>query len=361
MITMAVMSPITYYKNQIQKGLIAEDAQQLQVLQYLEKVAANLGEEEKSREKPFAIFRKAKLVHGLYLWGGVGIGKTFVMDCFYHSLPFTQKLRIHFHKFMKMIHHELKQNQGKKNPLQIIAHKIAKQHIAICFDEFVVTDIADAMILARLIKALFAEGVTLVATSNIAPDDLYKHGLQRSLFLPAIALIKKHTEVMHVQTQMDYRLRHLEHAGVFYTPLDETADENMRKSFEILKEDSQEFTEPVIVCHREIPIIKRTNNIIWFDFKVICHVPRSQHDYLEIAEKYQTIFISNITSISPNDRNTINLFIRMIDVFYDARRRLVCSSEETIENIYKSGPLKFEYTRTCSRLIEMQSESYFNS
>lgn len=354
------MSPLEYYHNQFAKGLIAEDPQQLEVLQYLQQIAVNLNNELAARKNPFTIFRKPKLIQGLYVWGGVGIGKTFVMDCFYNALPFKQKMRIHFHKFMRMIHQELKQYQGQKNPLQIVAKNIAKQAIVICFDEFVVTDIADAMILARLINAIFDQGITLVATSNIAPDELYKHGLQRSLFLPAIALIKKHTNVIHVATQTDYRLRHLIYAGVFYTPNDATAQENMDKSFRLLANDSVEKYKPIEICHRLIPIIKEAANIVWFDFKTICNVPRSQRDYLEITDKYKTVFISDIPKIAPNEKNTINLFIRMIDVFYDARVRLVCSSEVPVEDIYQDGPMNFEYARACSRLIEMQSEDYFN-
>jgi len=300
------------------------------------------------------------LVQGLYIWGGVGIGKTFLLDCFYHCLPFKEKMRMHFHPFMQMIHQELKAHQGEKNPLQIIANKLAKKTSVLCFDEFFVTDITDAMILARLFDALFAQGVCLIATSNTKPDDLYKNGLQRPLFLPAIALLKQNTTVLHVPTSIDYRLRHLKKSGVFYTPDDAMAEENMEKSFALLANGAEIDDEPIEILGRVIPIRKKTRDIIWFDFDVICRVPRSQQDYLAIAKKYNTVFITHIPVISPHAKDMISLFIRLIDVFYDARIRVVFSAAETIKKIYTQGYLLADYTRTQSRLLEMQSESYFS-
>jgi len=355
------MSLLQYYQDQISKGSIVEDKQQLTVLSQLQEISAQLSEEQKKRYSLLGRFRKNHLVKGLYLWGGVGIGKTFIMDCFFNSLPFNQKLRVHFHQFMKTVHTELKQLQGKKNPLQVLAKHFAERNLIICFDEFFVSDIADAMILAGLFKALFAEGVSLVATSNIPPDELYKYGLQRSLFLPAIELIKKNTSVVHIESLTDYRLRHLIHAGVFYHPLNESAHQEMEKSFELLRESHSIETQPILICNRLIPIVKQAGGIVWFEFADICHVPRSQLDYLEISKKYHTVFISNIPYFKANDRNTINLFIRLIDVLYDAKIRLVCSATDIAENLYKEGPLQFEYMRTCSRLTEMQSENYFKN
>ena len=223
------MTPMDYYHEQSQKGLIVEDPQQLAALQHLQSVFDHLIEEHKKRSSFISFLRKPHLVKGLYLWGGVGIGKTFLMDCFYHTLPFPNKLRMHFHQFMQRVHNSLTQHQGEKDPLQVIAKELARETLVLCFDEFYVSDITDAMLLGRLLKALFEQGVCLVTTSNVAPDDLYKNGLQRLQFLPAIAMIKADTDVVNIASTMDYRLRHLKEAGVFYTPLDDTARQNKWK------------------------------------------------------------------------------------------------------------------------------------
>lgn len=353
------MNPITYYQKQCDTGLISADQQQLAVLQFLQRIHIELMQENQKRNRLLGSLRKPRLVQGLYLWGGVGIGKTFLMDCFYHTLPFPNKLRMHFHSFMQMIHRELRAHQGKKNPLQEIARKLAKSALVICFDEFFVTDIADAMLLARLFKALFSHGVCLVATSNTHPDGLYKNGLQRALFLPAIAMLKEHTHVLHVPTTTDYRLRQLNNAGVFYTPNDELANENMEKCFALLADGAVASHAAIKICGRFIPVRKHTQDLVWFDFEKICTVPRSQHDYLEIAEQFSTVFISDIPKIPANANNMINLFIRMVDVFYDARVRLVFSAAAPISEIYTHGYMATDYIRTCSRLVEMQSENYF--
>lgn len=354
-------TPLSYYEDYCQQGLITPDPEQRIVLNHLHSVFIHLVKEQRKRDGVSRLFRKPKLVHGLYIWGGVGIGKTFLMDCFYHSLPFKNKLRMHFHQFMRMIHEQLKQHQGEKNPLDVIATEIAKQTTVLCFDEFFVNDIADAMILARLLKALFIRGVCLIATSNTMPDNLYYRGLQRPLFLPAIALLKQHTTVLHVPTQIDYRLRHLKLAGAFYTPNDEIAAENMAKSFAIFAEAKPVTSDPIHLNGRNIQVIKRSDDIIWFDFADLCHIPRSQHDYLAIAERYHTVLLGNIPAIPPNAKDKIALFIRLIDVLYDARVRLIFSAAVDIDGIYTSGTMAQDFVRTKSRLLEMQSEDYFTA
>jgi cell division protein ZapE len=353
------MTPLEYYNEKVKQGMIIEDAQQLLVLQQLQRVYNDLVAENTRREKITAIFRRPQRVKGIYLWGGVGIGKTFMMDCFYHTLPFPNKMRMHFHQFMQKVHNALTQHQGEKDPLQIIAKDFARETMVLCFDELFVSDITDAMLLGRLLKALFAQGVCLVTTSNSMPDDLYKNGLQRFQFLPAIAMIKKETDVIHIPTSIDYRLRHLKEAGVFYTPLNEAATKNMEKSFAQLTEGEPVDTQPVSICDRSIKIVKRAGNVIWFDFAEICRVPRSQNDYLAIAEQYKTVFISNVSVIPEKAKDIICLFISMVDVFYDARVRLVISAQEPVEQLYSRGYMILEYTRTNSRLLEMQSTDYF--
>lgn len=354
------MTPIDYYNDQWKRGLIAQDTLQLDALQSFQRVYDALIKEHKKRFSVLRLLYKPTLIKGVYLWGSVGIGKTFLMDCFYNCLPFNQKSRMHFHQFMQRIHDQLKKHQGEIDPLQRIAAEIAKNTLVLCFDEFFVSDIADAMLLGRLFQALFNYGVCLVTTSNIAPDDLYKNGLQRLRFLPAIELIKHHTEVVHIASKVDYRLRHLQEAGVFYTPLNKASEDNMQKTFAVLTDNAKVEVEPIYINGRFIRIKKRINDVVWFDFIDICSIPRSQHDYLVIAEQYKTVFISDIPAIPENATDTIRLFINLVDVFYDARIKLVMSAAEPVPELYSRGQLVLEYARTHSRLLEMQSLDYFN-
>jgi len=353
------MTPLEYYRAKCKEGAIFEDPQQLEALTQLERVYFELISEQKKRKNILSLVRKPALIKGVYLWGGVGIGKTLMMDCFYHSLPFKNKMRMHFHQFMQNIHNQLTKYQGKKDPLQIIANDISRQVIVLCFDEFIVSDITDAMLLKRLLQVLFERGVCLVATSNSAPNDLYKHGLQRSQFIPAIELLKKQTAVIHISTTIDYRLRHLKEAGVFYSPLNEENRENMEKTFEVLTSGKPYNTGTIEIYGRKIKILKQVDDIIWFNFFEICKVPRSQKDYLAIAEVYRTVFISDIPIIAANEKDMICLFISLVDVFYDAGVRLVISAAEPVPQIYSRGYMISEYTRTNSRLLEMQSTDYF--
>ncbi|EKD54114.1 MAG: hypothetical protein ACD_60C00122G0013 [uncultured bacterium] len=353
------MTPLEYYQKQCSDGVILPDQEQLRVMHLLEKIYTALLNESHARKSIFSFFRKPHLIKGMYLWGSVGIGKTFMMDCFYNSLPFPQKKRMHFHQFMQMVHQELKKQQGKKDPLPIIAKQIARNTLLLCFDELFVSDITDAMLIARLFKALFAEGVSLVTTSNMSPDDLYKNGLQREQFLPAIALFKEHTQVVHVSSAIDYRLRHLKEAGVFYSPLNEKARQNMEKSFLTLTEGMKISSEPLMILGRAIPVVKKAEDVVWFDFNDICTVPRSQNDYLAIAKGYRTVLISDIPIIPSHAKDMICLFVSLVDVFYDARVRLVISAAEPVTELYSRGYMILEYTRTHSRLLEMQSTDYF--
>lgn len=354
------MTPIDFYQQQCDQGLILKDQLQLQVLEEIQEIYKDLLLENDKRSGMLSAFRKPKLVKGLYLWGGVGIGKTFLLDCLFHCLPFPNKSRMHFHQFMRFVHRELKLYQGKTDPLKYIAKDIAKQNLILCFDEFVVTDIVDAMLLARLFKLLFSYGVCLVTTSNTMPDDLYKNGLQRQSFLPMIALLKQNTRVMHILGKIDYRVRHLRSAGVFYMPNDEAARRNMEKSFSVLTNGIEADNQPIELCGRFIQIVKQAGDTIWFEFNKICAVPRSQQDYLAIAEIYKTVFISNIPHITSDQNNAINLFIRMVDVFYDQRVKLIISAEVIIDDIYNEGYMATDFKRTRSRLCEMQTEQYFN-
>lgn len=352
-------TPSEYYLNQCNHHVIKEDSFQLSVLKQFDQIHQQIMLEQKKRARLFSSLRKPKLIKGLYLWGQVGIGKTFLMDCFYKTLSFPEKKRIHFHLFMQFIHQELTTYQGKKNPLAIIAKQLAKKVMVLCFDEFTVTDITDAMLLGRLFDSLFKEGICLIATSNVSPDDLYKNGLQRKLFIPTIESIKKNTTVIHLTSTKDYRLHSLKNSQAFYTPNDEMAEFNMQKIFDLLSQDQDINEEPIIVNDRSISVIKSSKYAIWFDYQYILLKPRSQADYISLSKQYQTILISNIPQILSDEKDKILLLIRMIDVFYDAHTRLILSSQVSMDKIYETGPMQFEYQRTLSRLTEMQSKKYF--
>jgi cell division protein ZapE len=283
---------------------------------------------------------------------------------FYDSVPGEAKLRIHFHRFMRRVHHELADLDGVKNPLERVADKIAAEASLICFDEFFVSDITDAMILAGMFEALFDRGVCLVATSNIAPDGLYKDGLQRARFLPAIALINAHTEVLNVDGGVDYRLRTLEQAQLYYTPLDQGADISLMSSFERLapnKEGSEvniEVDVPIEIEGRYIQSRYLADDVVWFDFDALCDGPRSQNDYIELAKEFHTVLISDVPQMGRDNEDRARRFINLVDEFYDRKIKLVLSAEVELFNLYASGRLAFEFQRTCSRLQEMQSHDY---
>ncbi|MHA7841248.1 MAG: cell division protein ZapE [Gammaproteobacteria bacterium] len=349
------------YQADLAAGIIFPDPVQAIAVQHLQQVSTALV--KKNKKKLGAIrhwcpFGKKKSVKGLYLWGTVGIGKTYLMDIFYRSLPFEKKRRQHFHGFMKEVHVALKQLQGHKNPLKLIAKDIAKNIHVLCFDEFFVSDIGDAMLLAGLLEALLQWGVTLVATSNCAPDRLYHNGLQRSLFLPAIQLLKNHCTIFEMVSTQDYRLRQLEEEGVYFYPLNEQSEEKIAKIFAMLAEEGVCEGGEIIVEGRSIKTQRKATNVIWFDFENICNIPRSQIDYLAIAQLFSTVIISNVPQISKNHTNAITYFIYLVDIFYDHRVNLIVSAEVPITDLYPEGEKAFEFQRTQSRLIEMQSCYY---
>lgn len=354
------MTLTSYYEQQCRTGSFQSDARQITALQHFQVVLDELVTAHHNKKSLLQRMRKHKSIIGLYVYGGVGIGKTFLMDCFYRNIPFPEKWRIHFHAFMQYIHHELKHSHAKKNPLDAIAKMLAKKYRVICFDEFIVNDIVDAMLLRNLLQSLFDNGVCFVATSNTAPDNLYKNGLQRTSFLPAIALLKEHTQVIHLECIQDYRLLQLQQSGVYFTPDNHAAHAQMEKIFSLLAHDAAISIDPIILHGRPITIMKQAADVVWFDFKAICHVPRSQQDYLELARQYKTVFVSHLPIFHQDDKNTIALFIKMIDVFYDARIAVVFSAAAPAEMLGKHLAHVADYARTQSRIIEMQSEKYFS-
>jgi cell division protein ZapE len=297
-------------------------------------------------------------VKGLYFWGGVGRGKTYLVDTFYDCLPFPEKKRLHFHRFMHAVHHQLKGLKNQQDPLRTVAARFAEQARVICFDEFFVSDIADAMILAGLLDELFAQGVTLVATSNIEPDLLYHDGLQRERFLPAIALIKRHTKVLNVDGGTDYRLRYLEQAEIYHSPADAQADRILAEEFEHIAGEAGRADVPLEIEGRAIATRRLAEGVVWFDFRAICDGPRSQADYIEIARTFHTVLVSGIPEFSKARDDQARRFIALVDEFYDHDVKLICSAARPVEALYAGQRLAFAFERTVSRLQEMQSREY---
>jgi len=358
-------SPIERYQYYLQQpGFIADAAQEMAV-EKLQKLHKNLrARGEEPWRKPLLErwgLGKAKPIEpviGLYFWGGVGRGKTFLMDIFYEALPFQRKLRLHFHRFMRRVHQELKALEGEKNPLEIVADHIAAEARVLCFDEFFVSDITDAMILGALMQHLFDRGVTLVATSNIAPERLYANGLQRSRFLPAIALIKEFTEVINVDGGVDYRLRVLQKAELYHWPLDEEADQSLQRSFDQLASEAPRLEGEIEIENRMIPVRCLADGVAWFDFVALCDGPRSQNDYIELARLYHTVLISGVPCLKTGLEDQTRRFINLVDEFYDRNVKLVLAAAVAPEALYQGGGLAFEFQRTLSRLLEMQSREY---
>lgn len=295
---------------------------------------------------------------GLYLWGGVGRGKTYLVDTFFDCLPFERKLRTHFHRFMQRVHTELTSLEGEKNPLEIVADKLAEEAILVCFDEFFVTDIGDAMILGGLMEALFARGVTLVATSNIVPEKLYENGLQRQRFLPAIALVEQYTRVVNVDAGVDYRLRTLQQAELYHCPLDAAADLSLRTSFAALAVESGKHWERIQINGRFLTVRCMADDVAWFDFAELCDGPRSQNDYIELARIFHAVLLAGVPQFTPDLNDQARRFVNLVDEFYDRNVKLVMTAEKPLLELYGGGSLEFEFQRTQSRLQEMQSHEY---
>ena len=296
-------------------------------------------------------------MQGLYLWGGVGRGKTYLMDRFYESLPFTRKHRTHFHRFMQSVHTARRQYRDKADPLRLIARDWGRTRV-LCFDEFYVADVADAMILARLTTALFAQGVTLVATSNCAPDELYTDGLQRARFLPAIDRIKRHCEVLHVDSDTDHRLRLLEDAEIYHCPTGVDAHRALQRTFDSMAAAPTGRDTALEILGREIPVHQLAEDVAWFDFTALCTGARSADDYGELARLFSTVVVENIPVLGRDSDDDARRLINLVDEFYDRGVKLIVSADAEPDALYTGKRLAFEFRRTASRLQEMRSREY---
>jgi cell division protein ZapE len=301
---------------------------------------------------------QTRAVQGLYLWGGVGRGKTFLMDLFFETLDIEAKKRIHFHRMMHEVHTRLNKLGATENPLEQVAADIAAETRVLCFDEFFVSDIGNAMILGALLEGLFRHGVTLISTSNSPPDELYKEGLQRQRFMPAIELLKKHTQVVHMDGNTDYRLRLLQQAGTYLTPDDDAARQKLQHYFDESASSQIARDDTLEINGREIGVRMNAKGIAWFDFATLCDGPRSQSDYIEIARWYPTVILSGVPRLDETLEDQARRFVALVDEFYDRHVKLVVSATESINSLYCGTRLEFEFDRTMSRLIEMQSTDY---
>lgn len=347
------MTLIEQYEKAIQKGEIVDNPKQRAILHQMEKMVIQLIGQRKQWTWPW----KRETLKGFYLYGPVGAGKTYLMDLFFQGVEIEKKTRVHFHYFMQQIDKMLRQFQGVKNPLQRIADNISKTTTLLCIDEFLVQDVAHAMILAELLKYFFSKGIVLVATSNIKPEDLYLNGIQRARFLKAISLIKEYCDVVSLEVEKDYRLGRPPSWKNYLFPLNRETEELLVEQFTTI--DKIKETGGVIqIQNRDIPFVKRAEQSIWFDFSVICSLPRCQLDYLEIAKKYKVLFLSNIPILTVKDTIAVILLIHLIDVLYDEGIQLIISAAVPLDELYVQGEMVSTFTRTLSRLHEMQSFDY---
>ncbi len=346
------------YQAELDSRGYASDPAQLRAVQALERCASEWALYKVQRANALKkLINRPDIPRGVYLYGGVGRGKSFLMDCFFSAVPLRRKTRLHFHEFMREVHRELHDLQGTVNPLDELGKRIAKRYKLICFDEFHVADITDAMILHRLLDALFANGVGFVTTSNFAPDDLYPGGLHRSRILPAIELLKNTMEVVNVDNGTDYRRLTFEQLKLYHCPLGPQADAEMTLAFERLAECHD---EPALlqIEAREIRARRRAGGVVWFDFKTLCGGPRSQNDYLELATQFHTVLLSDVPVMPVRMASEARRFTLLVDVLYDRRVKLIVSAAVPPEALYTEGPLAHEFPRTVSRLHEMQSAQY---
>jgi len=364
------MSLTKHYKTALKQPDMVHDDVQEQAISKLEKLSQSLTSTSHNsfsdallKHSPFKKYQP-KPVKGLYLWGGVGRGKTWLMNLFYEELEISEKYRIHFHHFMLDIHDKLgelsKQKKRQKNPLQQIAKDLSKKYRLLCIDEFIVTNITDAMILSELLHALFKHQVCLVATSNRVPDDLYLNGLQRERFLPAIELIKTHTEVFHLDGGVDHRTSLLEQADVYYFPIEKNTNRQIAQRMEELAITPVIENKTLNILNREIKTISCSDEIAWFDFETICTSPRAAQDYIELAQQFNTVIVSNIPVMNEYSDDKARRFIYLIDELYDRNVKLIASANEIPEKLYRGDMLEFAFHRTSSRLVEMRSHQYLS-
>lgn len=362
------MTPLSLYQADLLKPTFFADDAQLQAITMLQRLYDELSQNQTKLTKKSSLLQRLfktktepkATIKGLYFYGGVGRGKTYLVDLFFHSIKSERKQRLHFHHFMLQVHKQLTILQGQVDPLKEIAKQFASKTDIICFDEFFVEDITDAMILAGMFEALFAEGVVLVATSNIHPDHLYRNGLQRARFLPAIDLINQHCEIFNLDGGKDYRLGRLIEAEIYHYPLGQAAILQIQSSFETFAAGDKEYKQTIIINDRPLTTIACSKDTLSIEFSELCDGPRSVHDYIELAILYRTVLVSNIPKMDDQHNDLTRRFIAMVDEFYDRNVVLIISAEVEVLSLYHGTRLAFEFQRCVSRLLEMQSKAYLS-
>jgi len=347
----------TYEAALAERGFSSDPAQ-LRAVAELERCATDWERYKQKRSNSLKkLINRPEVPKGVYMYGGVGRGKSFLMDLFFNAVPLKRKTRLHFHEFMREVHRELRELQGTQNPLDVLGQRMAQRYKLICFDEFHVADVTDAMILHRLLDSLFANGVGFVTTSNFHPDGLYPNGLHRDRILPAIELLKQKLAVINVDNGTDYRGRALTHIDLYHCPLGPQADAAMKVAFDQLAEAHDE--DPKLhIESREITAVRRAGGVVWFDFRTLCGSPRSQNDYLELATRFHTLMLSNVPQMGVQQASEARRFTWLVDVLYDRRVKLVMSAAVQPDELYVQGPMSHEFPRTVSRLGEMQSQEF---
>lgn len=359
------MKPSEKYFQFVEQSGYETDPNQIQAMQLLDDLVERLFLKREPEnlswlQRLLGKKQNNRVIKGIYFWGGVGRGKTFVMDIFYSCLDETRKSRRHFHGFMNDVHKALKQNAGLENPLKAIGENIAADIDVLCLDEFVVTDIGDAMILSGLLEAMFERGVVLLTTSNSPPQNLYHDGLQRARFLPAIDLISQHCRIVNLDSGKDYRLQGLQQTHLYTVPHSRQAKNEIQHYLDEHVALPQTDQKSVSVNGRDIPVVTCAEDTIWFNFASLCKTNRSQTDYLEIARMFNTLIVTDIEVMSSMQDDIARRFVLLIDVMYDHRVKLICTAAADAENLYQGKRLSFEFERTISRLIEMQSQEYLS-
>jgi cell division protein ZapE len=351
---------LDYLRPELHRRDIVLDAAQARALERLQRLYDEFRAFVKARRSLLRRwFSPPAPPRGVYMWGGVGRGKSFLMDAFSAAVPLRRKTRVHFHAFMKGVHEELRLLRQEEDPLAKVAAKIARRYRLVCFDEFHVSDVADAMILGRLLTGLFKSGVVFVMTSNYRPDDLYPNGLQRQNLLPTIDLIKEWLDVIEVDGGIDYRLRELAHASCHYTMPPGAADAELAARFDRMRPGPDEDPK-ISVESRVLKAKRRAGSVIWFDFATLCEGPRSQIDYLELARRFAVVIVSDVPRLTPDMGNAARRFMWLVDVLYDHRVKLLLSASVPVEELYPEGPNSQEFPRTVSRLIEMRTHEYMS-
>lgn len=360
------MTPIEKYKKDIEEFGFQKDAAQSSAVQQLDQLFHLYKDYLKSPKPQLSRLQRLigkkneppTLPQGIYMWGGVGRGKTYLMDTFCETMSDSRVMRVHFHRFMLRVHDEMRKLSDTSDPLEQVADIFKSDTDIICFDEFFVSDITDAMILGTLFQALFKRGIVLVATSNIPPQDLYRNGLQRARFLPAIDLIEKHCQVVNVDSGVDYRLRTLEQAEIYHYPLDDVAEKNLNRYYGQLTTDCKNTLFEIEINHRNIPIRRACDGVLFVTFEQLCQTSRSQNDYIEMSRIYHTVLLSGMIAMNAQLDDAARRFIALVDEFYERNVKLIISAEVDMDNLYSSGQLAFEFRRCLSRLVEMQSHDY---